>query len=908
MEIITPIRIDMQRTARMPEIYAKQGDACTRKVQISLSNGGISWSPGKSDVAIRFCKSDGTGGIYDKLPDGTKAYAYPTTALNDVIITLAPEVLTCAGDVLVDVVFSDSAEVLATFSFVVHVQASPMAGIATSNSYYNYQSLADINRAIDEAKAAAAGSVKSVNGINPDANGGVTVPVGVTAVNRQTGSVTLPVNAYTTCSTAANYVVKTAALVDGFAPAIGAVLAVRFVHNNTAESPKLDYNGIEYIIRDRITAKPIAPSDITAGLYQFMLISGAWILLDKIDNAADTLAAQIGDLAELDTTDKSSIVAALNEVLASGGGSVDYFSVSYDGAGIIWGSAKPSIRAGAPLTTSFSVAENYTLQSVKVLMGGINITASVYDAAQASINIPAVTGDVIITCITEKEPELTPINVEIKKGRLHFDTGEFEAGVVATRYATDPAVDATELALVFKFLDNPDYNTDATVALDLDIHRYDAAGAHIGTFTLDGEPTTNYWINKIYIGQPYTLQAGYKYRLWIAKPSWAISNDNFVEYLNNNVKFWLSDEVSTTGLSVDADYAMDYDAMPAALTPEASNKYLAGAFADAIISARNEWMREYNGDIRKIPVILHTDQHGRLNTGLPLFDFLSDNINWYEISKIINLGDVVADHWSDADTEHPLTECAELDNYLSCYKRIPHSKRLDIFGNHDTWYHDENGADTVVPDQARLSRYFKNIYARRDNNSGYFVVKDNYFNVKYVVLSCFEYTTSRSVFRISTAQMLWLIDELSKNDGYDVIIVSHVPLLSDPEKWIYPTGQTSNSFHRVSNVDTDAFFAARKTKGAGTITDSDGVVHDYDFSGCTTDLLCSLHGHTHHDGYLYLNGVLLVNVFDWFADTTFFFILVDRKDNQLNVWKVSNPSSGPQVQNYQIPFNQEEGT
>lgn len=282
MEIITPIRIDMQRTARMPEIYAKQGDACTRKVQISLSNGGISWSPGKSDVAIRFCKSDGTGGIYDKLPDGTKAYTYPTTALNDVIIiTLAPEVLTCAGDVLVDVVFSGSTEVLATFSFVVHVQESPMAGIAPSNNYYNYQSLADINQAINEAKAAAAGAVKFVNGVKPGSDGNVAVNVGVTAINRQTGSVTLPVNAYTTCSTAANYVVKTAALVDGFAPTIGAVLAVRFVHNNTAESPKLDYNGIEYTIRDRITAQPIGAGDITAGLYQFMLINGAWILLDK---------------------------------------------------------------------------------------------------------------------------------------------------------------------------------------------------------------------------------------------------------------------------------------------------------------------------------------------------------------------------------------------------------------------------------------------------------------------------------------------------------------------------------------------------------------------------------------------------------------------------------------------------
>lgn len=282
MEIITPITIDMQRTARMPEIYAKQGDACTRKVQINLHNGGIAWRPGKSDAVIRFCKSDGTGGIYDKLPDGTKAYVYPTTSLNDIItITLAPEVLTCAGDVLVDVAFSDADAVLATFSFVVHVQMSPMSGIAPSNNYYNYQSLAEINQAIDDAKAAAAGAVKFVNGVKPGSDGNVAVNVGVTAINRQTGSVTLPVNAYTTCSTAANYVVKTAALVDGFAPTIGAVLAVRFVHNNTAESPKLDYNGIEYTIRDRITAQPIGAGDITAGLYQFMLINGAWILLDK---------------------------------------------------------------------------------------------------------------------------------------------------------------------------------------------------------------------------------------------------------------------------------------------------------------------------------------------------------------------------------------------------------------------------------------------------------------------------------------------------------------------------------------------------------------------------------------------------------------------------------------------------
>lgn len=290
MEIITPIRIDMQRTARPPEIYAKQGDACTHKVQIELCDGGAYWQINtRHAVAIRFCKRDGTGGIYNKLPDGSNAYEFSAVIPTDtIIITLAPEVLTCPGDVLVDVAFSSGVEVLATFNFVVHVQAAPMSGITPSNNYYNYQSLADINEAIDEAKAAAAGAVKSVNGIKPDSDGNVNVVSGVAKVNGKTGNVSIPANAYTTCSAAADTAAKAAELVAGFAPVIGAVLAVRFTNSNTAESPRLNYDGIEYIIRDRITAQPIKPGDITAGLYRFMLISGAWILLDKLQSGGST--------------------------------------------------------------------------------------------------------------------------------------------------------------------------------------------------------------------------------------------------------------------------------------------------------------------------------------------------------------------------------------------------------------------------------------------------------------------------------------------------------------------------------------------------------------------------------------------------------------------------------------------
>lgn len=185
-------------------------------------------------------------------------------------------------------------------------------------------------------------------------------------------------------------------------------------------------------------------------------------------------------------------------------------------------------------------------------------------------------------------------------------------------------------------------------------------------------------------------------------------------------------------------------------------------------------------------------------------------------------------------------------------------------------------------------------------------MRDDYYNVKYVVISGFEYDTSRSTYRISTAQMAWVIEELCNDDGYDIVVVSHVPLYYQPSTEVYPTDMTpsdagSATVSRLSNVDTDTLFNARKNKTSGTVTDSDGVEHNFDFSNCTTDILCGLHGHIHMDGYNYVGGSGLVNVtFDWFADNTLHFVLIDRVNRQLNVWKVDSTNT---VQNYQVPMD-----
>ena len=267
---VQTINLDMSLRDPAPRVVAKQGDAGSRKITIKLYDNGIpaninnqiAPSGAEQKGVVRFRKPDGTGGIYDKTEDNLPACILGG---DNITVRLAEQVLTCPGDVVADVAIICDNTVISTFNFVVHVQAAPMAGITPSNNYYNYQTLADINEAIDEAKAAAAGAVKFVNGVRP----------------RGIGNVNLAVNALAECKTPPINAIKEVAAVDGFVVVAGAILGVKFSYSNTAANPQLSYGGAELPILDRLSGRPIEPSDITAGIYHLQLTSTGWILLDK---------------------------------------------------------------------------------------------------------------------------------------------------------------------------------------------------------------------------------------------------------------------------------------------------------------------------------------------------------------------------------------------------------------------------------------------------------------------------------------------------------------------------------------------------------------------------------------------------------------------------------------------------
>ena len=149
MVITHELTMDLNRRGVTPVVDAVQGDSNTRAVKLTLTAGGAPFSPPAGVTAsVAFRKPDGKKGWYDKLPDGTAA-CFVTESM--ITAMLAPEVLTAAGPVDAVLILQDEdLNQLATFGFTVQVAKNPAAGIAVSNDYYNYTTMAEINAAMDD--------------------------------------------------------------------------------------------------------------------------------------------------------------------------------------------------------------------------------------------------------------------------------------------------------------------------------------------------------------------------------------------------------------------------------------------------------------------------------------------------------------------------------------------------------------------------------------------------------------------------------------------------------------------------------------------------------------------------------------------------------------------------------------
>ena len=140
MEIIQKVDLNLSFRGIPPKLSMVQGDNNTRIIQAQLWDGANPYTiPTGAAVMMRFCKPDGTGGLYDKTESGQSI----TVSGSTVTAPVATQMLTVAGGVMAEVDIyaagedDASAQNLASFAFLVEVAPSvyPDAEIISSDYY-----------------------------------------------------------------------------------------------------------------------------------------------------------------------------------------------------------------------------------------------------------------------------------------------------------------------------------------------------------------------------------------------------------------------------------------------------------------------------------------------------------------------------------------------------------------------------------------------------------------------------------------------------------------------------------------------------------------------------------------------------------------------------------------------------
>lgn len=283
------------------------------------------------------------------------------------------------------------------------------------------------------------------------------------------------------------------------------------------------------------------------------------------------------------------------------------------------------------------------------------------------------------------------------------------------------------------------------------------------------------------------------------------------------------------------------------------------------------------GKGNKVPVIVSTDQHGLIKADSEVFKFINDLVDWNKISKIISLGDTV----------ELLYWVPQLKAYSKATQYLPEEKRLEIEGNHDSHI------SLIKKD---MTKYFPAYGAEYAKDKTAFTVADDSFNVRYLTVNPMGYPWTYKSGKISTEQADFIVAELEKKEASDIVILAHPYLFSDAV--IRRDGTTftgSDTFIGNKNVRQSFLdmLKARKEKTAGVFVDSKGVEHPYDFSKCKGELLMSLHGHHHTEGYETSNGItqFMFQSFrhngsvDDSEPNCFYFAYIDGSNKKFKCWK-----------------------
>lgn len=149
MYIKHKLKMDLTGPAVMPRVDMMQRDQYVRQIELELYCGSEAWViPEDVHPIICYQKADGTGGVYDTVPDGKLAW---TVAGNILTVDIAPQVLTCVGPVRMAVDILHGNAKVSTFTMMLYVQEAIPLGLP-SGDYFQLEGFLPIPEAGEEGQ------------------------------------------------------------------------------------------------------------------------------------------------------------------------------------------------------------------------------------------------------------------------------------------------------------------------------------------------------------------------------------------------------------------------------------------------------------------------------------------------------------------------------------------------------------------------------------------------------------------------------------------------------------------------------------------------------------------------------------------------------------------------------------
>lgn len=314
-----------------------------------------------------------------------------------------------------------------------------------------------------------------------------------------------------------------------------------------------------------------------------VLVSGDYVMVDSetegtrkfdLGSTLTDLKSDLGDLSELETEDKSSLVNAINEARGTGGSGGDGltqteknlvlalfskaayteddasetydelaqlwggYSITWSGSGYSKSNAETSVSSGASFTSTVTADTGFTLTDVTVTMGGTTVQGA---WSNGRVTIPSVTGNVVIT-VTTSQVTVTSISAVYTQSGTVYDTTALDD------LKTDLVVTATFVDSSTGVINANDYTLSGTLATGTSTITV-AYGGKTTTFnvTVSAAPGTG-WVS----GVPYDMTDGLTENMYLnngvetAYNGWSIS-----PYLQCSGAFFMTDKRFTYNAEYD---------------------------------------------------------------------------------------------------------------------------------------------------------------------------------------------------------------------------------------------------------------------------------------------------------------------------------------------------------------------